>query len=273
MIEDFKSGISVTTAPKEYIFQETSGIHTDIQNSAAYTAFSDFGLVGVSTTLQYEALGQEWLQRASCRFHLTFGSARNTAILHFFSPADELSYRRALYESAASSTMPATSRPVLPASKSEENDDLRGLADLPSQVCDWLGITYGQLATITGISRASFFNWREPGFSPRPNNLQRIQRLHATISLLVRRFGSRGARTWLLSGDNPVWDLLMAGDMLTAENEIRSRLFVQPASKSKYNALPLDEVSLDIPATDAKSGRTPRRSGRQPSKRQRGTSD
>lgn len=272
MIEDFKSGVSVTTAP-EYILQEIWDIHTGIENSAAYTAFSGFGQVSISTTLQYEALGQEWLQRASCRFHLTFGSARNTAILHFFSPADALSYRRALYESAASSTMPAIDRPVLPALKGEENDDLPGLAVLPSQVCDWLGITYGQLATITGISRASFFNWREPGFSPRPNNVQRIQRLHATISLLVRRFGVRGARTWLHSGDTPVWDLLMTGDMVAAENEIRSRLFIQPASQNKDNELPLGEVSLDIPAADAKSARAPRRSGRQPSRRQRRTSD
>jgi hypothetical protein len=273
MIADFASQIAVAATPAEYIFRETLALHTDIESDAVFTALADFGRVSDPTTLQYSVLGQDWLERASCRFHLMFGSARNPAVLQFFSFADALSYRRTWYDIAASSTMSATIAPFRPPSKGEGINDLSEPAALPGQICGWLDITYGQLATITGVSRASFFNWRKPEASPRPNGVQRVQRLHAMISLLVRRFGIPGARTWLHSGDQPSWDQLMAGDLAAVEDEIRSRLFIQPVARNRHNELPLDEVSLELPAADSDSRRIPRRAGRQPSRRQRGTSD
>jgi hypothetical protein len=274
VIEDFSSQIAVAATPREYTFSETtSAFHTDIESGKLSAVLADFGRIGAPTTLQYSALGQDWLERASYRFQLIFGSVRNPAVLQFFSFADALSYRRAWYDTAASSTMPATITPVQHPSKINGVDDLSDPAVLPGQICDWLDITYGQLAIITGVSRASFFNWRQPGASPRPNGIQRVQRLHAMVSLLVRRFGVHGARTWLHSGDQPRWNRLMAGDLAAVEDTIRSQLFIQPATNNRHNELPLDEGSLDLPAASPDSKRVPRRAGRQPSRRQRGTSD
>jgi hypothetical protein len=273
MAVDYSDQIAASSAQTEYIFRETSALHTDIESVAFSTTLADFGRVSDPTTLQYSALGQEWLERASCRFSLTFGNARNQAVFNFFSLADALSYRRTWYDIAASSTMPATVAGVRPPSRGGRIDDISEPAALTGQICDWLDITYGQLATMTGVSRASLFNWRQPGASPRPHGLQRVQRLHAMISLLVRRFGVNGARTWLHSGDQPSWARLMSGDLAGVEGEIRSRLFIQPVAGNRHNELPLDEVSLELPAADSNSSRVPRRAGRQPSRRPRGTSD
>lgn len=264
---DFVDPAGVITAQTEYVLRETSALHTGIERDI----LAEFGHVSAPTTIQASVLGHEWLERASFRFYLTFGSTPNTAILQFFSAADALSYRRTWHESASAALMPATVELLQRAFKSKDVEGSSDRATLPSQICDWLDITYGQLATITGVSRASFFNWRNPGANPRPNTLQRVQRLHALTSLLVKRFGVHGARKWLHSGDHPAWERLMAGDLSAVESDIRSRLFTQPAAQNKHNELQLDEVSLDLPAAGPGSTRVPRRAGRQPTRRRVGS--
>jgi hypothetical protein len=268
---DFADPAGVITAQTEYVLRETSALHTSIERDVLPVILAEFGRVSAPTTLQASILGYEWLERASFRFYLTFGSTSNTAILQFFSTADALSYRRTWHEPATASTMPATIELLQRAFKSKGVDDPSDQVVLPSQICDWLDITYGQLATITGVSRASFFNWRSPGANPRPNSLQRVQRLYALISLLVKRFGVHGTRTWLHSGDHPAWERLMAGDLSAVESDIRSRLFMQPAAENKHNELQLDEASLDLPAAGPESTRVPRRAGRQPTRRRVGS--
>jgi hypothetical protein len=270
---DFSDPTGVITAQTEYVLRETSALHTDIERDILPVVLAEFGRVSAPTTLQASILGYEWLERASFRFYLTFGSARNAAVLQFFSAADALSYRRTWYELAAAPTMPATAGLLQHAFEDKGVDDPSDSVTLPSQICEWLDITYGQLAVITGVSRATFFNWRHPGANPRPNSLQRVQRLYALSSLLVKRFGAHGARTWLHCGDHPAWERLMAGDLMAVEHEIRSRLFTQPAAENKHNELALDEVSLDLPAANPGSRRVPRRAGRQPTRRRLEPSD
>jgi hypothetical protein len=205
-----------------YAFRETAITRTDLDSNTSLADFvMSFGRVGPATTLQFTPSAQDWLKRAIFRFDLTFGNSRNSKILLFFSDADALTSQLRLHELAASAADLSLAEPPV---RSLQNIDIVSSLDqatLPKQICDWLGISYEQLATITGVSRSSFFNWREPGLHPRPSGMQRVQRLHALISPLVGRFGVSGARKWLHSGERPAWDRLMAGDLAAAEDAMR----------------------------------------------------
>jgi hypothetical protein len=207
-----------------YAFRETGITRTDIEPSTNQADFvAAFGRVGSTTTLQFTPSTEDWLKRVIFRFDLTFGNARSSKVLLFFSDADALSSRLRLHELAVS-----VAADLVPVGQSEHPIQTEVITDsfdqatLPKQICDWLGISYEQLAAITGVSRSSFFNWRQPGAHPRPGGMQRVQRLHALISQLVRRFGVSGSRKWLHSGEYPVWDRLIVGDLAAVEEAARN---------------------------------------------------
>jgi len=250
-----------------YALRESVSGRTDI-DILPPGEFGEFGNANPATDLEFAPSAEDWLKRAICRFDLTFGRTTNSVTLFFFSDADALSYRLRLDDLYANIVGPL-SRDYVP----KTSADALNPADLSRQLCDWLGITYDQLATMTGVSRASFFNWRRPGSNPSPNSVQQVQRLHALVSLLVKRFGVRGARAWLRSGEQPVWDRLTAGDLDSAEDNARQHLFRQEVSSARYNELPLDEEKLDVPAVATGSSRAPRRAARRPTKRRIGPSD
>ncbi len=91
----------------------------------------------------------------------------------------------------------------------------------------WLGITYDELAQIVGVGRSTLFHWRRGEGPPRASNTRNISRLHALASLLVKRFGVKGAQSWLQAGPDRAWDYLIAGDIASVEERLRSKFFNQ----------------------------------------------
>jgi len=89
----------------------------------------------------------------------------------------------------------------------------------------WLGITFDELARMTGISRSALFYLKKTGASPRPGNERQLLRVFSVASILVRRFGQEGARRWLHSDGSDAWELLKDGELAEAEELVRSRLF------------------------------------------------
>lgn len=258
-------GYSATLS--RYALRESAAEHTDI-DILPPGMFGEFGSSGLSTDLDFAPSAEDWLRRAICSFDLAFGSVTNRGIMFFLSDADALSYRLRLDDLQTNIVGPLSLN-----YEQKTSADVFDPADLSRQLCDWLGITYDQLAAMTGVSRATFFNWRRPGSRPSPNSVQQVQRLHSLVSLLVKRYGVNGARTWLHTGEQPAWDFLLAGDLDSAEINMRQHLFRQRRSSVSYNELPLDEVKPDLPATATGSSRAPRRAARRPTKRRIGPSD
>ncbi len=104
-------------------------------------------------------------------------------------------------------------------------DELANL--ITSTLTSWLGITYDELAQIVGVGRSTLFHWRRGEGPPRASNTRNISRLHALASLLVKRFGVKGAQSWLQAGPDRAWDYLIAGDIASVEERLRSKFFNQ----------------------------------------------
>jgi len=213
------------------------------------------------TELSFAGLIDEPLRRAVSWFDSTFKSHRDSTSLLFFSIADAATYMFRWQESAFAavieSKLAPLDSPYVPAMVPDA-------ASIPGQITDWLGITYDQLASITGISRATFFYWRRPGIQPRPDNALRLQGLYSLTSLLVRRLGVHGARMWLRSGKSPAWNLLMSGDLAGLDARIRNAMFPDQAVVASPNRILLGEVNPVLPSAPDDPEHSPHRSRRQP---------
>jgi hypothetical protein len=118
-------------------------------------------------------------------------------------------------------------------------------ARLARQLIDWLGITYQQLAGVTGISRSAFFHWRNATVTPRGSKLRPLLRVHSLVSLLVKRFGVDGARRWLHSnGDS--WNRLLDGDIDGVEHDVRLALLGKPDASLRRLRSIVEEVEIDV---------------------------
>lgn len=154
--------------------------------------------------------------------------------------ADELNdlmFRPSILEDATPLLGPADPDPRQP-----KDIDPFDASRLVEQLIKWLGITYEQLASVTGISRSAFFHWRKTGAQPRSGNVRQLTRAHSAVSLLVRRFGVEGARGWLHS-DTARWDSLLHGDIEQTENYVRAALLGQVAPHSRTI---VDEVTVNV---------------------------
>lgn len=161
-----------------------------------------------------------------------------TLRLTYLSRADRLadSMTRAISDSTAPSLEDASRTGPIP--------DAVAVSDIASvidEIIDWLDATYEEIARITNTGRSTLFHWRKPGNIPRSASTRKIYRLHSIASLLIKRFGRQGARTWLQSGVPRPWESLLAGDLEGVEERIRSELFGQNTpNRSTDRALPDD---------------------------------
>jgi hypothetical protein len=227
-----------------------------------------FRAVHRGTDLSYLAISDESIRRAVSRFDITFTQDRNSVTLMFFSVADALT---SVFRFSESSYAALIESALVPLGISNDVMAWPETNAIPRQLADWLGLTYDQLSNITGVSRATFFYWRRPGITPRPESARRVQQLFAVTSLLVKRLGVRGARAWLQSGTPPAWDLLLAGDLAGLEREVRSSMFPYRPLVAIPNSLPLDEVSLPLPPAPSEPDHEPHRAQRRPTRRRLGT--
>jgi hypothetical protein len=217
-----------------------------------------------TTDLSGQGILNDQLRRAVSWFNIIFTPDRNSIVFSFFSAADAVASAFHLSETTYATAVDFILTPF-----SDPGDilDWPDTATLPRQLADWLGITYDQLANITGVSRAAFFYWRRPGTKPRSENAERVQHLFALTSLLVKRLGVRGARAWLHSGPTPAWDVLLAGDLTNLDRLVRQSMFPSRTIIPIPNKLPLDEVNQPLPAEPFQSDGGPRRARRAPTRR------
>jgi hypothetical protein len=256
---------------QEYALYDAATHRTDIDIVPPHMV-DMFGSTALTTELVFTCETVDWVKRALFQYQSAFSRDMHQVQLLFINSADALGSTILLHElSNAPLTYPVTLEPAQSATSSEEVSGPVNPVDLSRQLTEWLGVTYDQLSEITGISRAAFFYWRRPGASPRGSNVQRIERLYAPISLLVKRFGVRGTRSWLHSGEDPVWDRLLAGDLAAVDEAVRTKLFRRSTPFLDRNEIPADEVSLDLPSARSGEKLGPRRAGRRPTRRRLNT--
>jgi hypothetical protein len=140
------------------------------------------------------------------------------------------------------------------------NDEV-ATSDQVNDIISWLGLTNDQLSQITGIGRSTLFYWRHSGSAPRAVNARNIDRLHSLASLLVKRFGIKGAQSWLHNGPSKPWDYLIDGDIASVEDLARTALFSQ--NGRNYAASPTIGAD-DLPPAAAPGKTSLVRSSRRP---------
>jgi hypothetical protein len=252
---------------QEYALYDAAAHRTDIDIAPPHMV-DMFGNNTPATELVFTCETVDWVKRALVQYQSAFNRDMHRVRLLYINSADALGSTILLHElSHAPLTYPVALDPVQSSTSSEEVSAPVNTVDLSRQLTEWLGVTYDQLSDITGISRAAFFYWRRPGASPRGSNVQRIERLYAPISLLVKRFGVRGTRSWLHSGEHPVWDHLLAGDLAAVDEAVRAKLFRRSTPFLDRNEIPVDEISLDLPSARSGEKLDPRRAARRPTRR------
>ncbi len=131
------------------------------------------------------------------------------------------------------------------------------------EIISWLDITYDELSQITGIGRSTLFHWQHTEGAPRVANARNIARIHALASLLVKRFGVKGAQSWLQSGPDRPWEYLIAGDIASVEDLLRSTLFGQRsrnfAVRPTVGGEDLPPIVPPVKGSLVRSSRRPRR--------------
>jgi len=134
----------------------------------------------------------------------------------------------------------------------------------PSEVAQWLtqtlGITYDQLAQMTGIGRTTFFAWSRRRAQPRASTMDRLLRLHTLVRVVVEKLGPEEAASWFRRGAPSPLSLLLGQKWDGAEEAVASLVFrdlpFQPEGRAGYR--PDERLDLDI----APSKRPLRRSDR-----------
>jgi hypothetical protein len=93
----------------------------------------------------------------------------------------------------------------------------------------WLGVTYDDLAAITGIGKTTFHHWKRTGAEPRPSTTYRLRSVHALVRALIAKLGVTGATEWLRVGTPAPIDLLLQGNYARVESLAHDVLFNQAA--------------------------------------------
>ena len=126
-----------------------------------------------------------------------------------------------------------------------------------------LGLTFGQVATITGIGRTTFHYWRREGADPRPGTVRPLWRLTALAKAIDRSVGMRDGVGWLRAGSPSPLDLLLAGDLDSVEDLVSRSVFTGSSFRRHE---PTVDLADDEAAPAVNRGSPARRSGRRPSR-------
>jgi DNA-binding transcriptional regulator YiaG len=89
----------------------------------------------------------------------------------------------------------------------------------------WLNLTYDDLASMTGIAKTTFHNWRSTRATPRPSTERKILRLYALVQAVNMELGDTEATKWFRTGPDSPLDSLLAGNLEAAEDAAASLLF------------------------------------------------
>ncbi len=127
---------------------------------------------------------------------------------------------------------------------------------------EWLGLSIEGIAQMAGTSKSSILYWKREDAEPRPSIYHRLMRLHSLVNALRRGRSEHEFQTLIhepLSSGSRLFDLLMAGDYMRAEDTARTVLFPASARKGRWKSRTIDlpEREVFVDADGRNSGRTP----------------
>jgi hypothetical protein len=99
------------------------------------------------------------------------------------------------------------------------------------QLRAWLGVTFDELSTMTGVGTSTFHSWNNSPVVPRPSKVRTLWRLFTLARSLQSRLGPGDAAVWLRSGDPSALRLLQEGRLDEVEAVAR-RSVVSPVALS-----------------------------------------
>jgi uncharacterized protein (DUF2384 family) len=134
------------------------------------------------------------------------------------------------------------------ATPSEETVDPVAAAE---ELKDWLGLTWDELQAITGIAKNTFHDWRRTNRVQRPSKVRRLMRVHSLVRAVRAHLGPEGATEWFRRGPRSPLDLLLAGDLDSAEEAASVLLFrrerVERQDRHNYAPFaPEEDFEVDI---------------------------
>ena len=118
----------------------------------------------------------------------------------------------------------------------------------------WLDLATHELDVVTGVSRRSYFYWKQTLATPRPNTVRQLWKVHALLQTIVRSLGEGGARTWLRAGNPSPLDLLLAADIARFQRIATARLFRESPSRRRTH-LRFRSTNGTRPMTTFRAGR------------------
>lgn len=158
-----------------------------------------------------------------------------TRFLAGFDPVPALPTRTAAAEAPAP--------PVIREPESATSAELEAVEELRG----WLGITYEQVATATGIGLRTVHHWKQSGATPRPRTVRLLWRLHALVHSVRRALGPDDALRWLRSGAPSPLDQIVDGDLSAAERRAQPLLFGQPLGERRFSGVATAEEPTITP--------------------------
>lgn len=143
--------------------------------------------------------------------------------------------------------------------------------DAAEDLRHWLNLTWDDLASITGIAKNTFHDWKRTSRVQRPSTVRKLLRVQALVRAVRARLGPGRAAEWFRTGPLSPLDLMLAGDLDAAEEAGSVLLFRREAIErgDRYNYSPFaPEPDFEVhveprPAPLRRAPRRPRR-GRLP---------
>lgn len=255
------------TFAQGYLLREPAGDRTSMHIIPDFLV--SHALATSVTQIECSSRMSAWLYHALAGFYESSPEYCCLSRLDYLNTADRFSSRFVEHFIGATPVNASIVRKS-PDSTSEGDGrvDFQGMLN---EIISGLGITYDQLAQITGIGRTTLFYWRRGEASPRASNLHQVMRLHALVSLLVKRFGNNGATSWLQLANPERWDRLIHGDLVWVEREVRTELMRQHAPLTKSKEVTAEESYYEPSVQE--DAPVPRRVLRKSVKRRLGESD
>lgn len=78
-------------------------------------------------------------------------------------------------------------------------------------------IPYCDVATMSSLSMRSVYYIKNRETKPRRSTKELIEKSYELTILLVDKFGLKGAREWVHSGDDSTWEALISGNLALVE--------------------------------------------------------
>lgn len=93
------------------------------------------------------------------------------------------------------------------------------------EVASWLDARDEEITQLIGVGRTTPYSWERDGREPRRGSVRKLFETHATLAAIRDRLGEGGLHRWLNSGEPSRRDLILQGDLVRLERDVRQLLF------------------------------------------------